>query len=120
MLRFESHTWVLAETSSRMLRREWQERNYYPENYNGETGRCSGSPHYNWACADLAEKSRRLLMNEWAEHGHIHENYNAETGSGCDVQNSDKFYHWGALLAVVALIESGKLPGFDSEKGERK
>ena len=73
-----------------------------------------------WACADLAEKSRRLLMNEWVEHGHIHENYNAETGSGCDVQNSDKFYHWGALLAVVALIETGKLPGFDSEKGERK
>lgn len=72
-----------------------------------------------WACADLAEKSRRLLMNEWVEHGHIHENYNAETGSGCDVQNSDKFYHWGALLAVVALIETGKLPGFDAEKGGR-
>ena len=40
--------WALAETSSKMLRREWQERNYYPENYNGNTGRCSGSPHYNW------------------------------------------------------------------------
>ena len=40
--------WALAETSSRMLRREWQERNYYPENYNGDAGRCSGSPHYNW------------------------------------------------------------------------
>ena len=71
--------------------------------------------HLDWACADLAEKSRKLMMNEWLEHGHIHENYNAETGSGCDVQNSDKFYHWGALLAVVALIEAGKLPGFDGE-----
>lgn len=40
--------WALAETASSMLRREWQERNYYPENYNGNTGRCSGSPHYNW------------------------------------------------------------------------
>ena len=40
-------------------------------------------------------------------HGHIHENYNAHTGSGCDVRNSDKFYHWGALLCVVAMAEAG-------------
>lgn len=40
--------WQLAESSSAMLRREWEERGYYPENYNGDTGRCSGSPHYNW------------------------------------------------------------------------
>ena len=67
------------------------------------------------ACADLARKSRRLMMAEWREHGHIHENYNSETGSGCDVANSDKFYHWGALLAVIAMVEAGSLPGFDSE-----
>jgi putative isomerase len=66
-----------------------------------------------WACADLARKSRELLMNEWLEHGHIHENYNGDTGSGCDVANSDKFYHWGALLGLIAIIEAGGVPGFD-------
>ena len=72
-------------------------------------------------CADLAQKSAGLLMREWTEHGHIHENYNADTGSGCDVANSDKFYHWGALLSLVALIEAGSVPTFDppSGKGER-
>ena len=69
------------------------------------------------ACADLAAKSRDLLMREWLEHGHIHENYNADTGSGCDVQNSDKFYHWGALLALVAMLEAGVDPEFDGGKG---
>ena len=64
-------------------------------------------------CADLAKKSASLLMREWTENGHIHENYNADTGSGCDVQNSDKFYHWGALLGLVAIIQAGGVPGFD-------
>ena len=40
--------WELAETSSAMLLREWRENNFYPENYNGDTGRCSGALHYNW------------------------------------------------------------------------
>ena len=40
--------WALAESASGMLRREWQENRRCPENYNGNTGRCSGSPHYNW------------------------------------------------------------------------
>ena len=40
--------WALAQTASGMLLREWRENNYCPENYNGDTGRLSGSPHYNW------------------------------------------------------------------------
>lgn len=68
------------------------------------------------ACADLARKSQQLMMAEWREHGHIHENYNGDTGSGCDVRNSDKFYHWGALLAVIALVEAGDLAGFDERR----
>jgi hypothetical protein len=59
----------------------------------------------------LSEKSLALLMREWREHGHVHENYNAVTGMGCDVNNSDCYYHWGALLALPALIEAGILPG---------
>ncbi len=52
---------------------------------------------------DLAEKSYHLFMKEWSEHRHVHENYNAITGEGCDSGNSDKFYHWGALLCVIAM-----------------
>jgi hypothetical protein len=59
----------------------------------------------------LAEKSRNLLMKEWIQHGHVHENYNGDTGEGCDVKNSDKFYHWGALLSLIALIDAGYVPG---------
>ena len=60
---------------------------------------------------DLAEKSRSLFMKEWQQHRHVHENYSAITGEGCDSGNSDKFYHWGALLCVIALAEAGHIPG---------
>ena len=56
---------------------------------------------------DLAEKSAKLFMKEWTEHRHVHENYCANTGEGCNSGNSDKFYHWGALLCVVAMAEAG-------------
>ena len=58
----------------------------------------------------LAEKSEALLLKEWLEHGHVHENYCANTGEGCNVVNSDRFYHWGALLGLIALMESGFVP----------
>lgn len=61
---------------------------------------------------DLAQKSVDIMMPEWTEHRHIHENYNGDTGAGCDARNSDKFYHWGALLAVVAMLEKGQIAGF--------
>ncbi len=60
---------------------------------------------------DLADKSEKLLLKEWLEHRHVHENYNAVTGEGCDSDNSDRFYHWGALLGVVAMAEKGLFPG---------
>lgn len=61
---------------------------------------------------DLADHSVALMMKEWKEHRHIHENYNADTGEGCDVKNSDKFYHWGALLGIIGMLEDGEIPGF--------
>lgn len=61
---------------------------------------------------DLAEHSVNLMMKEWTEHRHIHENYNGNTGEGCDVANSDKFYHWGALLGVIGLLEAGEIPDY--------
>ncbi len=59
---------------------------------------------------DLAEKSKNLLMKSWNSNRFINENYNAETGEGADVMSSDNFYHWGALLGVIYLIEEGILP----------
>lgn len=55
----------------------------------------------------FAQKSYELFLKEWKENGHVHENYNAILGTGDDVQNSDRFYHWGALLGYVEYLESG-------------
>ncbi|MFO8007527.1 MAG: trehalase family glycosidase [Candidatus Brocadiia bacterium] len=55
----------------------------------------------------LAEASARLLLKEWREHGHVHENYNSKTGEGCDSDSSNRFYHWGGLLGLIALTEAG-------------
>lgn len=60
------------------------------------------------AKCDLIEKSYKLLMKEWAENKHVHENYNAITGEGCDVESSDRFYHWGALLGFMKIMEENK------------
>jgi hypothetical protein len=57
---------------------------------------------------DIVEKSKNLLLKSWIEENNIYENYNSETGQGDDVGNrSDKFYHWGALLGYIGLIEEG-------------
>ena len=54
-------------------------------------------------CDDLARKSEELILKEWRLHGHVHENYSGYDGMGCGKWNSDKFYHWGGLLAYIAL-----------------
>ena len=64
---------------------------------------------------DLARKSRDLFLKEWRENRHIHENYSAENGEGCDKANSDRFYHWGALLALIWLHEYGGIPAVFDE-----
>jgi len=53
----------------------------------------------------LAEKSAELILKEWLTKGHVHENYDAENGEGCHLKNSDRFYHWGGLLSMIALME---------------
>jgi len=63
------------------------------------------------ACAVLAEKSKNLILLEWGLNGHVHENYHGDTGMGCDSKHSDKFYHWGALLSLIALIDAGHVAG---------
>jgi hypothetical protein len=60
------------------------------------------------ARADLARRSYDLLMKSWRSQSAIYENYNAKTGAGNDVTSSDAYYHWGALLGVISLLEQGK------------
>lgn len=66
----------------------------------------------NYDCAGvramLAGKSASLLMKDWTARGYIFENWNSVTGEGDDVENSDKFYHWGALLGYISLMENEK------------
>ncbi|MFO7821088.1 MAG: trehalase family glycosidase [Lentisphaeria bacterium] len=58
----------------------------------------------------LVEKSEALLLKEWNEKGHVHENYHGDKGIGCDVDNSDAFYHWGGLLGLISVME-GNMSG---------
>ncbi|MEW6251076.1 MAG: hypothetical protein AB1716_10545, partial [Planctomycetota bacterium] len=69
------------------------------------------------AAAALARKSLDLFMRNWRADGGVYENYNAETGQGADVWNAARLYHWGGLLAFVALqelidIEPNPAPGW--------
>lgn len=83
----------------------WRGRIWAPMNFLVYLGLCrANQPH---ARKDLARKSKDLILKEWLAHGHVHENYCGDTGEGCNKDNSDKFYHWGALLALIALMEEG-------------
>jgi len=59
----------------------------------------------------LAEKSNRLMMENVMMNGYIYENYNAITGNVKDPAEGkrmgDNYYHWGALLGFITLLESG-------------
>jgi len=59
---------------------------------------------------DLTEKSADLLLKSWMGERHVFENYNSVNGIGDDVGSSDMFYHWGALLGFISLIEKGFVP----------
>lgn len=55
--------------------------------------------------AQLARKSLDLFMTNWRADGGVYENYNADTGQGADVWNAARLYHWGGLLAFMAMQE---------------
>ena len=59
---------------------------------------------------EFAKKSFDLFLLEWQKEGHIHENYNSITGEGCDRENADPFYTWGALLAYLPICEYIYIP----------
>ncbi|MEM9328610.1 MAG: trehalase family glycosidase, partial [Bacteroidota bacterium] len=56
---------------------------------------------------DLADKSLKLLVKNWNEGGNVLENYNTETGGYPG--RSNLFYHWGALLGMINLMEAGHM-----------
>jgi putative isomerase len=56
---------------------------------------------------DIVEKSKNLLLKSWTGERHVYENYSAESGRGDDAGMSDKFYHWGALLGLIGIIDEG-------------
>jgi hypothetical protein len=58
---------------------------------------------------DLADKSRDLLLKQWKEKRLVRANYDAETG-GDPGFRSEYFYHWGALLGMINMIEYGDVP----------
>jgi hypothetical protein len=81
----------------------WRGRIWGPMNFLVYLGlRNYGLPE---ARADLAGRSAALLLKSWRSEGAIYENYNAVTGAGNDVTSSDAFYHWGALLGAISLLE---------------
>ena len=56
---------------------------------------------------ELVEKSKNLLLKSWMGERHVYENYNSVTGRGDDAGMSDSFYHWGALLGYISIIDKG-------------
>jgi putative isomerase len=59
---------------------------------------------------DMIEKSKNLLLKSWKANNYVCENYNADTGTGGEAGIwSDAFYHWGALLGFMDMMEKGYL-----------
>ena len=56
------------------------------------------------ATKDLVEKSKALFLKNWVKTRHVCENYHSVTGDESD----DRFYHWGALLGLMTLLENEK------------
>jgi hypothetical protein len=72
-----------------------------------------GMRNYNLPAAqkDLVEKSKNLLLKTWLAEHHVCENYHADNGRGGEADTwSDAFYHWGALLGFMDMIDRGYVP----------
>ena len=69
--------------------------------------------NYNLPAAqkDMVEKSKKLLLKTWIAERHVCENYNADNGLGGEAGTwSDAFYHWGALLGFIDLMDQNYMP----------
>ena len=100
--------WVIPcsprNTSAHKDNDYWRGRIWGPTNFLVYLGICNYD--FPEVRKELAEKSKRLLMKEWLTHGYVYENWNSVTGEGGDVDNSTKFYHWGALMGYIHILEN--------------
>ena len=80
----------------------WQGRVWAPMNFLVHEALVTSSEME--TARELADKSEKLILKEWLECGHVHENYDPESGEGCNSERSDRFYHWGGLLAYISLF----------------
>lgn len=60
---------------------------------------------YHAEAGELAERSWRMFADEWTSRRHCHENLMIDPNADADVADSDSFYTWGALLALMPLLE---------------
>ena len=68
---------------------------------------CEGLRRYRFddVATEFATKCLNMFMENWRADGGVYENYNADTGRGADVWNAARLYHWGGLLAFIAMQE---------------
>jgi glycogen debranching enzyme len=81
----------------------WRGRIWGPFNYLVAEG--LRRYRFDTAGAELARRGLEMFLRNWREDGGVYENYNADTGRGADVWNAARLYHWGGLLALVAIQE---------------
>ncbi|MES1190465.1 MAG: trehalase family glycosidase [Steroidobacter sp.] len=82
----------------------WRGRIWGPMNYLVWLGLNNyNTPLAQSARRQLAERSAALFLEEWRTKGHVHENYSAVGPDSDTVTTSDRFYHWGALLGLIAM-----------------
>jgi putative isomerase len=56
--------------------------------------------------AELAERAWTLFAGEWSERRRCRENYRIDADADPEASDSDGFYTWGALLALMPLLEA--------------
>jgi putative isomerase len=106
-------TWVIPSIARSDAafpsQRYWKGAIWPPLNFLTYLGlRRSGFPD---VAAEVADKSHELFLREWSRQGYVSENYSAITGTGDDDRlSSDRFHSWGALMGVMAFVETGVLP----------
>ena len=62
---------------------------------------------YHAEAAELAERAWTMFADEWTERRRCRENYRIDPAADPEAADSDGFYTWGALLALLPLLERG-------------
>lgn len=61
----------------------------------------------------LASRSWEMFSAEWEQHRHCHENFHIRDPHLHESPDSDPFYSWGALIPLMALLESADVSPWD-------